>query len=58
VKSVEYRLHYIVRMQQHIVIPKSQHPIPSRFKIVGALGVVPGLLLMLAAINLDHESSV
>jgi len=45
-------------MQQHIIVPESQHPITSRFKFVGALGVVPGLLLMLAAINLNHESLV
>jgi hypothetical protein len=45
-------------MQQHIIVPKSQHSITSGFKIIGAPGVVPGLLLMLAAINFDHESTV
>ena len=58
VKRAKYGLHHIIRALQDIVIPESQYLVTSRPEIIGPLGVIPGLLQMLAAINFDHEFTV
>jgi hypothetical protein len=52
-----YCLHHVFGSRQNVIVSESQHSITGRFKIGGTLGVMPRLLLMLTAINLDDYPS-
>lgn len=58
VKRLEYRLHYVVRLQENIIVPEPQDSITGCFQITGTFDVIRTLLLMLTAINLNYQSPV
>ena len=57
VKSWVYFLYHVVSSRKHLIVPESQHLITRRNEFFSAFRVISSLLLMLTAIDFDHELS-
>lgn len=55
IQRFEYRFKHGLRFQQHLVIPKPQHPKPSFFDLPVSMAIVLRVVLMLSAIQFDDQ---